>query len=181
MQRSQGVRHFSFGQRLFRPSLLLGASLIVGFVSGCGGGASNPNLKELTPTEKNLKAIASLYNQHQQRTGRPPQSLDELKAAARSLSADERKRMGIEDIEKTFVSPRDKQPFVLVVPPKTGFGGPGYMMVPLIVYEKNGEGGMHYVVTPNGSIEEISSEALDTKLTAIRMAEKYGKNPPKPK
>ena len=61
----------------------------------------------------------------------------------------------------SFVSPRDQQPFVFV---RSGGSGPG----DVLAYEKIGEGGKHYIVTPMGASFELDEAELKRRVPSAK-------------
>jgi hypothetical protein len=146
---------------------------------GCG---SAP-LREPPQVEKDIRKVGRLYMAyaHDQRNDMGPATLDELKKYAESL---DEKKLTSHDLTKAelatiFTSLRDNQPYG-IVPKVTPFGaeamadlrgkgkGPGRgankglteatTIVPpkVIVYEKVGADGTHFVVFNNVEVREIS-------------------------
>jgi hypothetical protein len=139
-------------------SLGFGLGLLIPFVIGCG-----PNLPDrVQPSaEARIAKLASICSKYATKQRKKPASIDELKSWAKQLSKPELEQLGLEDPDTAFVSPRDNQPYVLV---KTPGAGPG----DVIAYERTGQGGMHYIVTPYGRAFELDDAELKRRVPSAK-------------
>jgi hypothetical protein len=95
----------------------------------------------LDPGEKHILKIASLYADYRgTHKGNPPRNAEELKTWAKGLKKEQLAARGMEDLDSTFTSPRDHQPYVLVKP-EAGQAGPGGRPPMVWVYEQTGVDG----------------------------------------
>lgn len=123
--------------------------------------------------QEEIKRVAQLY-MSSLKGDKGPKDVEELKKFARSLKGDQLKSMGIEDLDKAMISPRDGEPYVLVppstksaippgakmpptggrAPPGGGGGrppsGPGMGRPSVVVHEKEGKGGKRYIAYSMG-------------------------------
>jgi hypothetical protein len=138
--------------------LVLGLAVLP-VLSGCG---PRFTAREEQPSaEARIQKLASLCNRYGARQRKKPGSIEELKAWTKNLDRTELTRLGIEDPETAFISPRDHQPFVLVKSPGSGPGD-------VLAYEKVGEGGKHYIVTPMGSAFELDEAELRRRVPSAK-------------
>jgi hypothetical protein len=152
--------------RARRPrSQILGLAVAVFLFGGC---QRYPVKTDLDPHEKHILKIVSLYTEfrgaHQ---GRAPKDAQELKEWAKGLKKDKLTSRGIENLDDAFVSPRDKQPYVLVRP-EAAKPGPGGRPAMLWVYEKTGVGGKRMGANPMGYAFEMDEEAFKKVLPGGR-------------
>jgi hypothetical protein len=136
-------------RRLSRAGLLALALV----AAACSGKVKE---KPLSPEEHNLVKFGRLYLEHRKAQGRPPASVDQLKAWAKNQSKEALAKMGIEDLDKVFISPRDNEPYVLVSLPM-GMG-------PVLAHEKTGSGGKRLVLNSQGSVYEADEENFNKML-----------------
>jgi hypothetical protein len=129
---------------------LLAGSLVSALLIGCSqGGRESAPLQEST-----IKPLAMLYGQFTgQNQGRPPANEEEFKRFIRERGMGTLKQFNIPDVDSLFISPRDKQPYVVIYgQPK---GPPALAGQPVVVYEKVGVGGKRYVASSLGAVEEV--------------------------
>lgn len=143
------MRGIFFRWRCLLVGLLI--SSLVGLpVLGCspGGRASAPM------QESPLKPLGLLYGQFMgQNQGRPPASEEEFKVFIRERGMGMLKQFNVPDVDSLFISPRDKQPYVVVYgEPK---GPPALAGQPVIAYERVGVGGKRWVANSLGTVEEV--------------------------
>jgi len=105
--------------------------------------------------------LAGLCSKYAAKNRTKPASIDELKAWVKKLDKTELGRLGIDNPDTALVSPRDNQPYVLV---KSAGSGPG----DVLAYEKVGEGGKHYIVTPYGSAFELDEAELKRRVPSAQ-------------
>ena len=118
--------------------------------AGCQGKTAG----ELAPVESNVKNIAIFYGRYMsQNRGRTPPDEATLKKFIASHPATELAALKATDVDQLFVSPRDKQPYVVrygaTLPPPSPTGSP------VIAYEKDGVGGRRFVAFANAGVEEL--------------------------
>jgi hypothetical protein len=145
-------RNARFGQ------VVLWLAVLSPLLSGCG-----PHLPDQAPVPAKDKILkfASICTAYTASHRKKPSSIEELKAWAKSLKKSELEGYGIDDLATAFVSPRDHQPFVIVNSKRSGPGD-------VLAYEKTGEGGKHYIVTPMGSVLEVDEATLQQRLTQAK-------------
>ncbi|MCS7237770.1 MAG: hypothetical protein NZ899_05800 [Thermoguttaceae bacterium] len=125
----------------------LAVCLVLG---GCsqGGRASAPM------QESTIKPLGLLYGQFMgQHQGRPPASEEEFKQFVRERGMGMLKQFNVPDVESLFVSPRDKQPYVVIYGEIKG--PPALAGQPVIAYERQGVGGKRFVANSLGAVEEV--------------------------
>jgi hypothetical protein len=152
--KSEVSRHMNpFRLTVWRAALGLGALALA--AAGCGPPSPKLHSRDVIPPgEAELKQIASLYLEYTKHNGnKSPATAEQLKAWAKGQPKDKLTELGIEDVDKVFISPRDNQPFVVI--PKTG-PGPGRV----IAYEATGVKGKRYVAAGQGSVREVSEETF---------------------
>lgn len=127
-------------------AVLAGSWLVPGCSSG--GRASAPM------QESTIKPLGLLYGQFMgQHQGRPPASEEEFKQFIRERGMGMLKQFNVPDVDSLFISPRDKQPYVVIYGgPK---GPPALAGQPVIAYERQGVGGKRYVANSLGAVEEV--------------------------
>jgi hypothetical protein len=138
---------------------VLGLSCCVLVSAGCG---AKEVKHEPTEAEKNIQCFNFLYQQYTAKHQRRPANAAELKEYAKGLPAKELKALAIEEggLDKVFVSPRDNQPYEIFK------GMPVHGMMPISVYEKEGEGGVRLGVTAQGTVVQIDDEGMQKMLDA---------------
>ena len=143
----------------YLPGLALLACVLVGCSSNTNSGGA-----PFSDQEFHMKRIASLYNDFKNsHKGAYPKNTAELKAWVKSMKKEEQQKHNIDDPDKVFISPRDKEEYVVVPTPKNAMMG----MSKIIAYEKNGVGGKRWKIGTQGYINEVSDEDLDKLLAEI--------------
>ena len=127
------------------------------FFSVVAAGCQSKAPGELEPVEANVKNIAIFYGRFvSQNRGRTPPNEESLKKFIASHPATELAALKITDVGQLFVSPRDKQPYVVrygaVLPPPSPTGSP------VVAYEKEGVGGRRFVAFANAGVEELDAD-----------------------
>jgi hypothetical protein len=128
--------------------LVWGLALLVlgGGLVGCSG--EGP--RERPEGEAPLKQFAVLYGHYlSNHRGKPPKDAAQLKAFAKTVDV---RKLGVDDLEKAFVSPRDGQPYVLVA--QTA-GVPDPTRPSVIAYEQTGKDGRRFVAFATTAVEEV--------------------------
>ncbi len=131
----------------------ISAVIILGAI-GCGGGP-----EPQSPAEAGLKAIYVMYGQYAgQNRGKSPPDVEAFKKFVRSTNAEQLKSLNVNDVESLFISPRDKQPYVVHYNAAVSVPGVG---VPAgdswLAYEETGQGGKKYILLSTGIIEEVDA------------------------
>jgi hypothetical protein len=115
-------------------------------------------LGQLSATEKQLVGIATLHRGYGAAFGKPPPSMQALKAWGEKLDKQKLAHFEIENVETLFVSERDGQPFMLVQLQKG--------VVPVLAHETTGAHGKRFVISSVGCVEELDEarfqQALET-------------------
>jgi hypothetical protein len=138
--------------------MALGLVALFPLVNGCG---PTVPYREQPSAEARIQKLAGLSSTYAVRLKKKPGSIDDLKAWVSKLDKTELGRLGIDDPEAAFVSPRDNLPYVLV---KAGGSGPG----DVLAYEKIGAGGKHYIVTPMGRAFELDEAELRRRVPSAK-------------
>jgi hypothetical protein len=156
---------------------LIGAAVICVTVAGCAANTLVPD------EERELRAISILYGRFgAANQGRSPASEGEFRKYAESLSPNELKMYGVDDLSATLTSSRDGQPYVIRFGVKAGpptgppapipapdatsdpSAGPK-LSEPVIAHEQTGKDGSRYVVFSSGVVELVD-EARFREITA---------------
>lgn len=120
------------------------ACLLLVAVYGC---AQPPDPDELT--KANLQQIAKAYLMELTYYQRPPRDMDAL----RSLIEDLHKLDMGAPVDEAIVSPRDQQPFVIILGADTSDAGES-----ILAYEQKGTNGTRWVVTLGGTVKNLPDE-----------------------
>src|SRR5262245_60666449 len=137
-------------RKLLCGSAVLGLAVLLPLLNGCG--PSVP-YREQPSAEARVQKLAALCSAYAVQNKRKPTSIDELKGWAKKLDKNEQVRLGIDDPESAFISPRDNEAYVIV---KAAGSGPG----DVLAYEKTGAGGKQLVVTAKDSYFVLDSTEL---------------------
>jgi hypothetical protein len=109
------------------------------------------NVQEQAST---LKPLAILYGRYlAQHRGQPPATEADFRAFVEKEGPSLLEQFEVKDVAALFVSPRDKQPYVIVYGPLTGPPGPAGQ--PVFAYEQTGAGGRRMVASSLGAVEEV--------------------------
>jgi hypothetical protein len=145
-----------------RKGLVLGLALILPWAGGCGadiGQRSAEAQQTFDQMSAHLRQLGSLYNDYALKQGRPPTQAADLQAWAKKLRKTDLEKMGIEDLEKAFVSPRDKQPYVIRPAGMRGRKGSGGQPEgAVMVHERTGADGKRFVLLVRGNVVEMGEE-----------------------
>ena len=145
-----------WGKRIRRQAIL--GLVVFSLAHGC----SRPLEPQVPPlAQARIRKLAALCSRYAVKQKKKPASIEELKAWVKKMSPTEMGELGLEDPETAFISPRDNQPFILV---KSGGSGPG----DVLAYEKIGEGGKHYIVTPMGAGFELDEAELKRRVPSAK-------------
>jgi hypothetical protein len=141
---------------------LLALALALGILYIQSGGlALGVKPGQLSPTEKQLMGIAALYRGYCAAFGKPPPNMQALKAWGEKLDKRKLAHFEIDNVETLFVSERDGQPFVLVRLPR----GPA----PVLAHETIGAHGKRFVISSEGSVEELDEARFQQAMETNRM------------
>jgi hypothetical protein len=142
----------SFLTNRYRFAVLLLPCLLA---AGCQPGTG----RDVPPVETNMKNLAIFYGRYvaQHRRQTPPDK-EAFKKFIAGHPAAELAALKITDVEQLFVSPRDKQPYVVrykfALPPPSPTGSP------VIAYEKDGVSGRRFVAFANAGAEEVDDASF---------------------
>jgi hypothetical protein len=134
---------------------------LVCLAPGCG---RKPSRTEMPEVEKHILKVPPLYNSYRSaHGGRPPATIDELKAWAKKLPKERLQKLGIEDVEQALTSPRDNQPYVLVDPAVVKKAPMG--MARVVVHEKEGVDGKRMTASlMGGGAQEMTEEEMQQAM-----------------
>jgi hypothetical protein len=139
-------------------SAFLTLAICIGLMStvvGCGRGGSHPS----PASESHLKALAVFYGRYVQRhQGKTPPDEAAFKKFLAGLRPEERGGLLKGTVDELFLSPRDKQPYVVRY--NVAVSAPGPKGAPVIAYEQSGASGKRYVATALGSVELMTADQL---------------------
>jgi len=111
-----------------------------------------------TDTKTQIERLFNLYKTYVDIKNKAPANEEALKEFAKGLSdKDKDERMIGKDLESIFVSPRDKEPFVVVYGQSLSPGGAPVA----VIYEKTGLNGSKYAALSIGYAEEYDLETLN--------------------
>ncbi len=147
-----------FGMRRFIALIVPTLALTFCLTGLLGCGSKPPPQPKVAA---HLQTLAVLYGQYRGEKGQSPPDLATFKKFIESLPAD---RLMGNTPDELFMSPRDKQPYVVIYNVKpTGMpGGPD--PVPLIAYEQTGVGGKRYIADVMVGVQEVDEGAFQTLL-----------------
>ncbi|MDZ7616995.1 MAG: hypothetical protein U1E05_08325 [Patescibacteria group bacterium] len=135
--------------RMAAWSLLAAACLLA---LGCGGARRQAEQRE----ESRLKPLALFYGQFTgQHRGRPPASETQLKEFIQAQGPEALASFQVNDVDALFVSERDGKPYVVLYADAAKGNPPGPAGAPVIAYEQEGAGGLRYVASSMGAVEEV--------------------------
>ena len=134
--------------------LFFGGSFIVWLVAGSAGCGSSATAE---PDAKvGITKLLRLYQLYVEKNQKGPPDEQALRDFGKKLSPKERDEYLIgEDLESVFISPRDKQKYVIKYNARLD---PSNMQA--VAWEATGEGGMRFVALSNGYVEEYDEETL---------------------
>jgi hypothetical protein len=107
---------------------------------GCSS-SSKPGAGEIS----HIKLLASFYNRAARDLGRYPKDEQELKQTISKMDLN-LEAMKLSNVDEVFVSERDGQPLVIVLPPNAKG---------VIAYEKTGVEGTRLVAFSEGNVQEV--------------------------
>jgi hypothetical protein len=147
--------------------ILCRACALIALAPLFAGCSPRPSRTELPDAERHILRFSSLYGEFQGTHGRPPKSMDELKTWLKSQPKARLTRYNAEDVDQAVVSPRDKEPYVLI-DPKLVQQAPGGM-ARVIAHEKTGVGGKKMTVSRMGGAQEMTDEEIQQATAPRRM------------
>ncbi|HEX6961897.1 MAG TPA: hypothetical protein VF175_08530 [Lacipirellula sp.] len=108
---------------------------------GCGPGSKTSGDGEIS----HIQLLASLYNKAARDLGRYPKNEQELKQTIGKMGLN-LEAMKLASVDELYVSERDGQPLVIVLPPNSKG---------VIAYEKTGVDGTRLVAFSEGNVQEV--------------------------
>jgi hypothetical protein len=145
----------------------LSSVLILSLGSVLVGGCGTPQ-REVPKEELHMSSLARAYGFYQQQhRGETPPNKEAFSKFLKGLSAEQREGRGIKgDVDQLFISPRDKQPYVILYNVKSsGVPNPASEEADVIAYEKTGSGGSHFVAFSTGKVSEVEEARLKKMLS----------------
>ena len=126
------------------------ALLSAGGCAGSGAAPPEPDAKE------RLEKLYNLYRAYADKNQKPPPSEEALRDFAAKLSPEERAaRLIGDDLEKIWMSPRDKEKYVVKYNVR-----PEPAVNRAVAWEAKGSNGMHYVALTMGYVVEYDEAQL---------------------
>ena len=139
------------------PSTLhLGVVAIV-LVVGCGEGPP----PAASTAESSISALARLYGEYASRhqdVGPPDEAA--FRGFIASLPEEQRRALGLSDLDQALISPRDGQPFEIRygLSPRQMLDGRGLRNQAIVIHERQGVAGRRWIATGTGITVEVSEE-----------------------
>ncbi|HLW68277.1 MAG TPA: hypothetical protein VKS79_23370 [Gemmataceae bacterium] len=133
-----------------RVTIWLGILAVLLIAAGCS--PKPKGVQELQPVVKHLQAISGAYIKTTQTLGRPPKNAAELRPALQEAG----------DPDQLLRSPGDGEEFVIVwgVDPRGPQAAPKDGKLAVLIYEKKGTGGKHYVLQMPTMITTLTDDEL---------------------
>lgn len=130
-------------------------------LAGCTGSDA---LK--SPTAARLKGLATMYLDYAAAKGSGPPSEAEFKKHLQRVEKFVLEMNGVDPkaIDATFVSERDKEPFVVLY--GVGIGQISGISAPVVAYEKTGVGGKRLVAFANTKLDHVDEAKLKELMEA---------------
>lgn len=156
-------------------ALLLPIAMVI--AAGCG------KPKELPAGEGEIRKITVLCGIFtSQNKGKPPKTVDQLKEFLKKSpkSLLDSNGINLDNLEATFTSPRDKQPYVIRFSALAGSGGvpggpptgpPGKSTggeSNVLVYEQTGVGGKRMIAFSHGEVKEVEEATLKSLVPDLK-------------
>jgi predicted small lipoprotein YifL len=124
-------------------------------VLGCG---HRQGSFEKPPDDKHILKVLSIWSAYRaDHNNQQPANTEALKAWAQTLPPEKKQGLGIDNLDETFTSPRDHQPYRIAPIKITGRPGPPTMTV---IYESEGVDGKVMTAGGMGSVGLITKEQL---------------------
>jgi len=119
-----------------------------------------------SPTAARLKGLATMYLDYAAARGGGPPSEEEFKKHLRRVEKFVLQMNGVDPnaIDATFVSERDKEPFVVLY--NVGISRISGTSAPLVAYEKTGVGGKRLVAFANTKLDHVDEARLKELMEA---------------
>ncbi len=135
--------------RMRRPPAIAAwaVALVLACLAGCSS-SSNDTPEPVTATQENLTKIGRAYVKYTKEKGRPPKNVDELKPLLAKSG----------DPDTILVSDRDHLPLVICWGADTRGSHTWAKSVPVLAYEKEGQGGSRYVLLFQECFVQLMSE-----------------------
>ena len=128
---------------------MIATALVAAVMALATGGCSKSASSE-DETTTDLRQIAKAYGVILSGKQRPPQSLDEIKQVLTDLHTD-----GMNPpADEVLTSPRDKQPYVIILGAKLGT----QMTGDVLIYEKDGAEGKRYVFLMSYEVKQLTDD-----------------------
>jgi len=139
----------TWGAFWVRSASVAGCVLLsLGLLAGCGGAGARP--KESDAKER-ITQLVRLYKAYFERNKKGPPDEQSLRDFGQKLTSEEKTGYIISDeIDQLFVSPRDKQKYVIRYNTRFEPTGPTRG----VIWEAEGQGGRRFVALTNGYVEE---------------------------
>lgn len=148
---------------------LVGFGLVAALGVGMAGCTSAKPVPPPTEDMSHILKVAGLAQSYRTAHGNKlPASTDELKAWAKTLPADQLKGMGIDNLDAAFISPRDKQPYVLAKPANQNPAQARMGMQKVLFYEKEGANGKRWTASSMGSAKEMTADELKGEVADFK-------------
>lgn len=139
--------------------------LLVGIQTlGCSG--CQQSTTDRTADNKELQQLGNQFMEFYRARSKTPADEAELKEfIAANMTDVKREILGITDVNKLFISPRDGKPFVVRYGATLTEAAPGAAEEPLITgaviaYEADGKGGYRHVISSMGDLTELKFDDL---------------------
>jgi hypothetical protein len=127
--------------------------LTVTSLSGCGGGTVQDR------DRADINVIAKAYRSYAQLHGAPPPNESELRKFIESLPEEKRQALHAENLESIFISPRDRQSYVVSYGETTKGSIPNYY-----IYEREGVNGKRWAASSMGYVSEVDQGEIDQNV-----------------
>ncbi len=131
------------------------ALVTVGLALGCS--STPPMTTSDPPASLRLQRLLEFYRSYTDEKKKPPADEAALKDYIRGLPGDRKEGFGMpENVDELFISPRDKQKYVVRYKVKWDVGGE----TEAVAWEEKGEGGMRYVALNVGYVQEYDEQGF---------------------
>src|SRR5262249_34961094 len=140
-----------------RILLCCSVAAVTALAAGCG---DSPKARPRSPDEDHIARFYSLYaGCRSSMKGKSPSNTDQVRDCAKNQPKDKLAHLGVDDVEKACISPRDNQPYV-VIELVMGMG-------PIVAHEKEGVGGRRLVVNSQGSVIDADENQFQSLLRSL--------------
>jgi hypothetical protein len=139
-----------------RCAVDLAVVLLLAGMAGCGG--PDP-LK--SPAAARLKGLATMYLDFAAAQGTGPPNEEAFRKHLKKVERFVLEMNGVDPkaIDDSFISPRDKQPFVIIY--GVGIGQISGTSAPVVAYEKTGVNGRRLVAFANTKLDHVDDARLE--------------------